>query len=59
MMTQKDMLRMTAHCLLHDIISLFPDLGLPSRHLMNFFPVLGRAYPLLSVLTVCQIESKR
>lgn len=53
------MLRMTAYSLLHDVISLFPDLGLPSRDLMNFFPVLGRAYPLLSVLTVCQIESKR
>ena len=53
------MLRMTAYCLLHDIISLFPDLRLPSRDLMNFFPVLGGAYPLLSVLTVCQIESKR
>ena len=53
------MLRMTAYCLLHDVISLFPDLGLPTRDLMNFFPVLGRAYPLLSVLKVCQIESKR
>lgn len=42
-----------------DVISLFPDLRLPSRDLMNFFPVLGGAYPLLSVLTVCQIESKR
>lgn len=59
MMTPKDMLRMTAYCLLHEDISLFPDLGLPSRDLMNFFPVLGRAYPLLSVLKVCQIESKR
>ena len=56
MMTPKDMLRMTAYCLLHDVISLFPDLGLPSRHLMNFFPVSGRAYPLQSVLTVCQME---
>lgn len=59
MMTPKDMLRMTAYCLLHDVISLFPDLRLPSRDLMNFFPVLGGAYLLLSVLTVCQIESKR
>ena len=59
MMTPKDILRMTAYCLLHVVISLFPDLSLRSRHLVNFFPVLGRAYPLLSVLTVCQIESKR
>lgn len=58
MMTQKDMLRMTAYRLLHDIISLFPDLGLPSHHLMNFIPVSGRAYLLRSVLTVGEIESE-
>ena len=52
-------LGMTAYFLLHDVISLFPDLGLPSCHLMNFFPVSGRAYLLRSVLTVCQIETKQ